>query len=70
MIDFTDDVRGIVIGGDDRILYKFYTIMPPGVPHYLGDGLFIGDVEAEAHAKASYPDAYAHGIEMRVYSRS
>jgi hypothetical protein len=67
MMEYTDDVRGIVIGGDDGILYKFYTQVPPGVPHYLGSGVFQADTEAEAYCAATYPTAYAQGIEMRVY---
>lgn len=69
MMDYTDDVRGIVIGGDTRTLYKFYTVVPPGLPHFLGDGLFQTDTEAEAHCKTTWPDAYARGIEMRAYDR-
>lgn len=67
---YTDDVRGVIIGGgNDGTLYKFYTVVPPGVPHYLGSGLFANDADAEQHAKATYPDAYARGIEMRVWER-
>lgn len=66
-MNYTDDVRGIVVGGDDGVLYKFYTVVPPDVPHYLGDGLFSSDTEAEAHCRTAYPDAYARGIEMRVF---
>lgn len=69
IFDFTDDVHGIIVGDDDRVLYKFYTTVSPGVPHYLGDGLFINDSEAEAHVKTHYPAAYQSGIEMRAYER-
>ena len=65
----TDDVRGVIIGGGARTRYKFYTIVPPGVEHYLGDGFFANDEEAEAHCRAEWPDAYARGIEMRAYDR-
>lgn len=68
-MDYTDDVRGIVIGGYDGTLYKFFTVVPPGIEHFLGDGLFKDDKEAEAHARTTYPDAYARGIEMRVFDR-
>lgn len=68
MLDFTDDVRGIVIGGDDELTrYTFYTTVPPGVETYLGDGLFCSDAEAETYCKTEWPDAYARGIEMRAY---
>lgn len=66
---YTDDVRGIVIGGDNGTLYKFFTTVPPGVEQYLGDGLFDNDQEAEAHACTTYPVAYARGIEMRAFER-
>lgn len=69
-MNYTDDVRGIVIGGDDGTRYKFYTTVPPGIEHYLGDGLFSSDTEAEAHCRAAYPDAYARGIEMRAFDQS
>ncbi len=65
----TDDVRGIVIGGDDGTLYKFYTTVPPGLPHYLGNGLFRDDAAAETYCKMEWPDAYARGIEMRAFER-
>lgn len=65
---YTDDVHGVVIGGDDTaVCYRFYTTVPPGIPHYLGEGWFECDADAEAHARAAYPDAYRRGIEMRAY---
>jgi hypothetical protein len=63
----TDDVRGIIIEVPMLTLYKFYTTMPPGLPHFLGDGLFWDDKEAEGYCSTAWPDAYARGIEMRVY---
>ena len=68
--DYTDDVRGIIIGGDDRTLYKFYTIVPPGIEHHLDMGLFEDDAAAEAWIKERYPAAYANGIEMRAFDAS
>ena len=66
---YTDDVRGIVIGGDTATLYKFFTILPPGVEHFLGKGWFSSDAEAEAHARHTWPACYQNGIEMRVFDK-
>lgn len=69
-MDYTDDVRGIIIGGDDGlVLYEFYIRMPPGIEHYIDTAFCRDDAEAEAYVKAQYPVEYAMGIEMRVFER-
>ena len=69
-IDWTDDVRGIIIGGDDR-RYEFWTeerIPWQGIfPEMICRGSFPNDEEAIAWFKEKYPDHFRRGAEMRVY---
>jgi hypothetical protein len=68
-LDYTDDLRSVIIG-EAGTLYKFYTRHPGfDFVEYLATGVFGTDAEAEAWVKAHYPDAYRHGIEMRVYDQ-
>jgi hypothetical protein len=67
MSTYTDDVSGVIIGGDHDAHYKFYARHTQfDFVSYLADGLFASDAEAEAWVAERYPAEYAIGIEMRV----
>jgi hypothetical protein len=66
MDDYTDDVRGVVIGGDG-VRYEFWT--EDAEPCYITWGTFRTDAEAVAWFHAEHPDAFARGAEMRVFDR-
>lgn len=62
-LDFTDDVRGIVVG-EMTFPYQFWKD-----GRRLGRGHFASDAEAEAYCKEQFPEEYKTGIEMRAFDR-
>jgi hypothetical protein len=71
-MDYTDDVRGFVIG-DVTVPYEFWMDeeITPGykVPRCVARSHFANDTEAEAWFKANYPIEYAQSVTMRVYDQ-
>lgn len=66
MLDYTDDVRGIVIGGDGT-RYEFWT--EEDMPRLICREWFQSDAAAVAWFQAEHPAAFARGAEMRVFDR-
>ena len=70
-IDYTDDVSGIIIGGDEY-RYQFWGVYDyplAGMPRKIAEGWFANDAEAVAWFQEHYPDEFARGAEMRVWDR-
>jgi len=62
-----ESVRGIIIG-DVTFPYQFWTEPDEfGFQQPVAKGFFVNDEEAIAWIKAKYPDAFAAGLEMRVF---
>lgn len=63
---YTEDVGGIIIGGDDgRHNYEFWQ---DGQPIPQAQHRFAADAEAIAWFRERWPARYAAGAEMRVYA--
>lgn len=64
-MNHTDDVRGIIIGGDG-IRYEFWT--EEGEPKMIAREFFTSDVEAiKWWVCSEYSALYPNGAEMRVF---
>ncbi len=60
-MDFTDDVRGKIIGGDNAP-YEFWND-----EGRFARGHFDNDDEAVEYIRDHYPEKYNAGFEMRVF---
>lgn len=74
-IDHTDDVRGVIVGGDSRLIkYEFWTTEPyPFDKNRLIEKIYleqVDDVAAQERFFTLYPWFKNVKIEMRVFDNS
>ncbi len=71
-MDFTDDVRGKIIGGE-FYKYEFWQSKKArscaNFNTLICKGWFKTDEDAVEWVKAAYPDEFQQGLEMRVYDQ-
>lgn len=64
-IDYTDDVRGVIIGGDGA-RYEFWT--EEAEPRFIAREFFSNDAAAiKWWVSSEYSALYPNGAEMRVF---
>jgi hypothetical protein len=72
-MDYTDDVRGIIIGGF-TFPYEFWTEKKPwgcgiDIPIKIDKRHFSNDEDAIEWFKEKYPEEFKAGVEMRVFDK-
>jgi hypothetical protein len=67
----TEEVRGVIIGGEYKTYKFFKTVRIAGEQWQEqfahGRSAFDNDTEAEEWLRTNYPNEYAQGVEMRCY---